>query len=229
MPLNRLLRPLGTAARVFFRHELSLRREDGRVQLVLEERLRPGEARPETPAEAAARRQRELLALMASELAAVLDELPGTRRALRHLVAVEAALGSDGLQALERLPLVVLRRALAQFEGLVTNWSPVGLATLRSKIAVAVNERTQAEAGDDDEDDPYRTTPGAEREALPTPDVVPLEALPEAEAALAAAYAAALGAAALPGAPAASGAAAPGASVGAASAGSASSRAYREA
>ena len=35
----------------------------------------------------------------------------------------------------------VLTHALEQLEGLVTNWSPVGLATLRSKMAVAIIER----------------------------------------------------------------------------------------
>lgn len=221
MPLNRLLRPLGTAARVFFRHELTLRREGGRMQLSLEERLPPGEVRPEAPAEAAARKERELLALVRTELAAVLGELPGTRRTLRHLVAVEAALHSEGWQALQRLPVTVLRRALEQFEGQVTNWSPVGLATLRSRIAVAVSTRAPAQgsAGSaEEDDDPYRTAPGALTEALPTPEVVALDALPEAEAALAAAYAAALGAAAPPVSPAAS-----------ANAGSPSSRAYSDA
>jgi hypothetical protein len=216
-----LLRPLGTAARVFFRHELTLRREDGRMQLTLEERLAPGEARPEAPADAAARKERERLALVRNELAAVLDELPGTRRALRHLVVVESALHSDGWQALQRLPVKVLRRALEQFEGLVTNWSPVGLATLRSKIAVAVNARAPAESGAEENDDPCPTASGALTEALPTPEVVALDGLPEAEAALAAAYAAALGAAAPPASP-----AAPAAPSGA---GSPSSRAYSDA
>ena len=70
-------------------------------------------------------------------------------------MAVEQALAKKGVRALRKLPLDVLRRALDQLEGLVTNWSPVGLAALRSKMAVTIIERdaTDPEA----EADAYRT------------------------------------------------------------------------
>ena len=62
----------------------------------------------------------------------------------RARVYVLRSLTADDLQQ-------VLRRALDQFEGLVTNWSPEGLANLRSKMAVTVIDR---------ETDPGMTEPG---------------------------------------------------------------------
>jgi hypothetical protein len=88
---------------------------------------------------------------MLGQLAVVLDEVPETRETLRHLVFLEHALKKKGLKALKKMPLDVLRRALEQFEGLVTNWSPEGLANLRSKMAVTVIDR---------ETDPGMTGPG---------------------------------------------------------------------
>ncbi len=147
----RFLSPVRHAAVAFFKHDLALKRQGGAVHVVLEERSGDGKSRPPTPAERAARRDAELLALIRRELRELLDELPASRASLRQLAFVESALGKKGLRALDKLPLDVLKHALDQFEQLVTNWSPVGLATLRSKMAVAVIDREQAgEAADGD-------------------------------------------------------------------------------
>ena len=147
----RLLDPVRHAAVAFFKHDLALKREGGAVHIVLEQRSGTASRnRPPSAAERAARRADDELQLMRRQLAQLLDELPATRGSLRQLAFVEQALGRKGLRALDKLPLDVLRHALEQFEGLVTNWSPVGLATLRSKMAVAVIERQHAEGDGED-------------------------------------------------------------------------------
>lgn len=197
-PLKRLTRPLGDAVRVFFKADLTLRREEGGLQLVLQERGPDGSAR-ESPEQAKARREREQLALMQAELAQVLDEQPGARQALRHLVYFEAKFRRKGLRALHGTPLPLLSRALEQFEALVVNWSPVGLATLRSKMAVAVIQREGEAPEPADACGPDTVA----EEALLLEDAADggsalplLQADPAAE--LAAAYAAALGTGASP-------------------------------
>ncbi|MDP1650827.1 MAG: hypothetical protein Q8M01_21880 [Rubrivivax sp.] len=154
--LRQLLEPLRLAASTFFRHELTLRRGEHGLQLALEPRAAKGAGGRQPSAEQqAAQKAAAELALMREQLRALLSELPETRRTLRALVAVEQALARKGLRALRRLPLDVMRRALHQFEGLVTNWSPVGLANLRSKMSVAIIEREHMDP--DAEADAYRT------------------------------------------------------------------------
>lgn len=152
--LQRLFRPFRHAAAAFFKHDLAVRREGHEVRLVLEERPR---SKSETPsrAEQAQRKESAELAQMRAELAALLNELPETRQTMRHLVFVEQALAKKGLKALHKVPLDVLQRALEQLEGLVVNWSPVGLANLRSKMAVAVIDREHMDP--EAEADAYRT------------------------------------------------------------------------
>jgi hypothetical protein len=139
--LSRLMLPLRRAAQAFFRSEVALKRDETGLRLTLEERAVPQVARPPTAAELAADRRRLELKLMLVQLTEVLDEMPETRETMRHLVFVEQALRKKGLRALKKMPLEVLKRALDQFEGLITNWSPDGLANLRSKMAVAVIDR----------------------------------------------------------------------------------------
>jgi len=144
MDMNRkTLGPLGRAAHLFFRCHVQLRWRGG-FRLTLVERAATPSDSPE--AQRAAREQAEL-SLILQQLAAALDEDEQIRPSLRHLGYVEQALMAEGLPALYRLPLDVLQRAHEQFEGLVTNWSPHGLASLRSRMAVAVAER----AGEDDD------------------------------------------------------------------------------
>ena len=178
-----LLQRVRSGVRAFFRHDIGVKREGGTVKLVLQ----PAEVRlkkPPTREEQEARREKEELRVMREQLAALLDELPETRSALRHLVFVEQAVGKRGLKALHKLPVDVLEKALAQMEGLVTNWSPVGLASLRSKMAVAIIDREHRAPGDPEN---YQTAavidnvPGPAQE--PEPDIGD-------DAALAAAYAA---------------------------------------
>ena len=182
------LRPLGQAARAFFKHDLALRREADGVRIVLEAR---GAAKTETRQSLAERRTQQTLDLIRTELAAVLGEVPGTRAALRHLAFVEQALARKGLRAIDKLPLDVLRKALEQLESLVTNWSPAGLATLRAKMAVALIDR-EHQTPEEAEEDAYRTAavldPGLD--SCPAQAVSQVEVEESDEAALAAAYAA---------------------------------------
>ncbi len=190
--LNRLFRPLGNAAKAFFKHDLALRRSEAGVEIVLEERRPQGQAKPLSRADEAEQKARAELLLMRAQLGEVLDELPSTREAMRHLAFIEHALARKGLKALQKLPVEVLQRGLEQFEGLVTNWSPVGLAALRSKIAVAIIDREHEQPEEPDEDI-YRTAAVLDNRPRA---VAPSESDDLGEdAALAAAYAA-LGAAA---------------------------------
>lgn len=155
--LRRLIQPLNNALQMIFARDLSLRRGEAGVEIVLAERdssgkpvVKPGRA------EQKQRKDRAELELMREQLAAVLDELPETRATLRHLVFVEQALSRKGWRVLNKLPLDVLQRALDQLEGLVHNWSPEGLANLRSKMAVAIIDREHM--GPDDDADAYRTS-----------------------------------------------------------------------
>jgi hypothetical protein len=192
-PLKDLLQPLRVAAAAFFRHDVAVRREGDSVRFALEERPRPKAAR-RSRSEAAVQHEQEALALIRAELSALLNEQPTTRQTMRHLVFVEQALARKGLRALHKIPVDVLQRALEQLEGLVTNWSPVGLANLRSKMAVAIIDRRHDNPADDA--GTFRTASVLDpRQALTAPPSMPLER--SEEEALAAAYAA-LGAAAGP-------------------------------
>jgi hypothetical protein len=150
----RLVQGLRAAVSAFFRADLALQRAHDGVRIVLKER-------PSKPAKAPTReelvglRGKEELGLMLEQLAELLDEVPETRDTLRHLVFVEKALADKGLRALHKLPPDVLRRGLEQLEGLVTNWSPAGLASLRSKMAVSIIDREHQDL--ETEANAYRT------------------------------------------------------------------------
>lgn len=140
--LSRLMLPLRRAARAFFHSDVAFKRDEAGLRLTLEGRAVPPQVeRAPTATELEAKRQRHELKVMLVQLTEVLDDMPETRETMRHLVFVEQALAKKGLRALKKMPLEVLKRALDQFEGLITNWSPVGLANLRSKMAVAVIDR----------------------------------------------------------------------------------------
>jgi len=83
---------------------------------------------------------------MRRELTAVLDAHEGSREVFRYLAHFERQLAKRGLKALDEMSVKRLRRALAQFEAIVTNWSPPNLADLRSRMAVAVQVRDSAGA-----------------------------------------------------------------------------------
>ena len=175
--LLKLFDPIRHAAAAFFKHDLAFKRsETGAVQLVLE--AKPADAEPKPPKkvsrqEVAQRKDKQEQALIVDQLGALLAEVPETRAALRHLVFVEQALQKKGLKALHKLPLDVLQRALEQLEGLVTNWSPVGLANLRSKMAVAIIDREHQDP--EAEGDAYRTAAVLDSAPAAPPPVSPLE------------------------------------------------------
>ncbi|MEP7298650.1 MAG: hypothetical protein ABI702_20890 [Burkholderiales bacterium] len=76
----------------------------------------------------------------------LLGQHPSSRRLMRHLAAVERTLQTGGLRGFEALPVRVIARALAEMDSLVRDWSPVGLAELRSRMAVIVKTRPQESA-----------------------------------------------------------------------------------
>ena len=94
------------------------------------------------------RRYGELDAEVDAARAMTEDADPDIRPELGHLAYLETALMQQGLLALDTIPVDVLHKALDQFEGLVSNWAPRGLATLRSKMAVALSERSASGAPD---------------------------------------------------------------------------------
>ena len=188
--LLKLFNPVRRAAIAFFRHDLALRKDPAGLQIVLESRaavpVAPKKIKKDSRADLAARKEKQELALILAQLGELLAEMPETRSALRHLVFVEHALQKKGVRALHKLPLDVLQRALEQLEGLVVNWSPAGLASLRSKMAVAVIDREHMDP--EAEADAYRTAA-----VMDTPHLEPAQ--PEVttlseDDALAAAYAA---------------------------------------
>jgi hypothetical protein len=155
-----LTRPFRRAYALIFRRHVTLQVAEGGVRVMLQDRpSTPSRERPLTHADLAARKAQQEFRLMLQQLSELLDDLPETRGTLRHLVFVEKALERKGLGALQKLPVAVLRRALDQLEGMVVNWSPTGLAALRSRMAVALIERdnpnTSAEA--EAEAEAYRT------------------------------------------------------------------------
>ncbi|MDE2453241.1 MAG: hypothetical protein KGL43_06575, partial [Burkholderiales bacterium] len=110
--------------------------------------------------------------------------------AAHPLLQIEQALQEHGWKALDWVSLQTLGDALAQFEGMVTNWSPTGLACLRSKMAVALVERENQEAVTEPALMPHAAEARTELPGqAPQPD--PAEAdSDEPDAALLAAYAA---------------------------------------
>ena len=147
LPKIPLLGAMARAARTVFQRELRLKRQGTRLRLGwADTRSAGGEAAAPSPTAAQTREAREQgqLQAMRDELRELLDELPGTREECVNLAFFESALERGGLQALEDVPLDVLVSALNQFEGLVTNWAPEGLARLRSKMAVAASARRKA-------------------------------------------------------------------------------------
>ena len=95
----------------------------------------PEPRRPKRPPAALLRNMRDELR---RELAANAAE----GRAYPQLARFERQFSKVGLRVLEAVPVDLLRRALWEFESMVRNWSSPGLADLRSRMAVALAERT---------------------------------------------------------------------------------------
>lgn len=195
-----LLASIGKALRTFFKLDLKVRREDGALRLVLEDKVpssEPPTRKRKRKQRLDAREQREAREFerMRMSLSALLDEMSENRQVLRHLAFIERALQKKGLRALYKVPYDVLKHALTQLEGVVVNWSDEGLACLRSKMAVAVIDRER----DDSEAEPAprsaASVSAVDTVLLAHPVTLEGDEAAEAEAALRAAY----GAVALPG------------------------------
>jgi hypothetical protein len=188
--LSKLFSPMQRAVVAFFRHDLTLRRSKRGLEVVLQERRatprKPGATAKLAPQSAQAAQERTELQQMLAELSALLGEQPESRHTLRHLEFVHQAVAKRGMKALHKVPLDVLQKAHSQFEGLVTNWGPKGLASLRSKMAVAIIDREHTNP--DAEADAYRTAAVLDS-GLGTPGLPEVEIRSDDEA-LAAAYAA---------------------------------------
>jgi len=72
---------------------------------------------------------------MRLELAAVLDRDPRSRKVLVHLNMLERALKTKGMKAFDELPAELLRKAMAQLDTLVMDWSARGLTLLRARAS----------------------------------------------------------------------------------------------
>ena len=81
---------------------------------------------------------------MRDELRRVLDEREDGRILFPHLARFERKFTVAGLRTLDKLPVGQLRRALVDFETLVSNWSSAPLAELRSRMAVKHSDRASA-------------------------------------------------------------------------------------
>ena len=111
-------------------------------------------------AERTAAKKRRLAASvqMEADLTWLLDQHASTRHLMRHLEFTERALQRRGVSGLERLPVRVIAKALAELESLVRDWSATGLADLRSRMAVMLKNRSTEEAL---ESRPFGATQGA--------------------------------------------------------------------
>ena len=150
-----VLAPFYRVAVAFFSHDLTVRRSREGLKVVLQARSPTGKAVVGAREQARMDKELQELQLMLRELDELLEQQPGSRQTLRHIEHVRQALHKKGLRALHKIPLDVLQRALEQFESVVSNWTPVGLASLRSKMAVAIIDREHINP--DAEADAYRT------------------------------------------------------------------------
>ena len=105
---------------------------DGNVSLGVSQNRQREQARE-------AKRQHERM--LKRDLYQMLEQHPSSRQLMRYLDLVERTLRRGGLEALEALPVRVIAKALGEMERLVWDWSPAGLAELRSRMAVMVKNR----------------------------------------------------------------------------------------
>ena len=94
-----------------------------------------------SPRSQAREERRQRVRRMRRDLYQLLEQHPASRELMRHLDLVERTLRVQGLTAVEALPPRVIARALVQLERLVWDWSQVGLAELRSRLAVIVKNQ----------------------------------------------------------------------------------------
>ena len=131
--LNELQSKLGSSmktVRSFLQRPISVRQ--GNVTLGLPASSLRAQARDE---------QRQRVRRMRRDLYELMQQHPTSRQLMRHLDLVERTLRHEGYAAVEALPVRVIAKSLTQLEKLVWDWTPVGLAELRSRLAVMVKNR----------------------------------------------------------------------------------------
>ncbi len=102
--------------------------------------IRLGVARS-TLIEQARATERKHVRRMRADLFFMLEQHPASRDLVRALALVERTMQRSGFEGVDKLPQKVLARALVELERLVRDWSPVGLAELRSRLAVLVKTK----------------------------------------------------------------------------------------
>ena len=85
--------------------------------------------------------ERKHVRRMRADLFFMLEQHPASRDLVRSLALIERTMQRSGFQGVEQLPQKVLARALTELERLVWDWSPAGLAELRSRLAVLVKTK----------------------------------------------------------------------------------------
>lgn len=116
----------------------------------------PRAAAPERPANSVGHRQ------MRRELYTLLERHPASRQTMRHLDVVERVLRRESIDAVLKLPVKVLARALDEMEALVWDWSQPGLAEVRSRLAVTVKARRNEPVTESKIQERYTTAPPIE-------------------------------------------------------------------
>ena len=122
-----------TSVRRFLEKPIKL--DDGRLALGASKTSLREQARIE---------QRKLVRHIKRDLYELFGQHPSSRQLMRHLAAVERTLHTEGLHGFEALPVRVIAKALNEMEGVVRDWSPTGLAELRSRMAVIVKTRPRS-------------------------------------------------------------------------------------
>lgn len=144
---------LKRAARAIFVDDVRIRRDEQGLRIVLESGPPTAEAPMQREHRLADERRTQQVALIQRQLGDLFETVPGLRQHLLSLAQVEKALSVEGLNFLDTIPLPLLKAALRQFEDAVVNWSPEGLAYLRSRMAVALRERGRREGEGQDAGD----------------------------------------------------------------------------
>lgn len=108
---------------------------------------------------------------MRRELYTLLQRHPDSRRMLRHLDVIERTLRHIDIDAVQGLPLKVLTKGLDELESLVWDWSPAGLAELRSRLAVTIKQRRHEMATSAARPERYESTPRVDTEGTEVEEV----------------------------------------------------------
>lgn len=85
-----------------------------------------------------------VMRVMRDEMRRELSRCEAEGRPHVHLARFERYFSKRGVRAIDEMPVDQLRRALADFEAMVRNWSSPALADLRSRMAVRLADRASA-------------------------------------------------------------------------------------